>query len=239
MNENLPRFRLLEAEHIEFQQIAMKRPDLNRAEDVLNRVMIKDNIAVITLMEQIETGSKVLVSNAHLHWDPAYCDVKVIQTALLTDEIEKFSKQWTEKYSLQSKLPILMCGDYNSLPGSGPIEFLASGQLPSGHEDLQDFNYSPFTDNGLSHNLKLRSAYSHTDDIEFTNFTPNFKGLIDYIWYDTTSLIITGLLGGVDKRYTSRIVGFPNPHFPSDHIPLVINTRLKTATTKKTNFNKN
>ena len=227
------RFKLLEKQHIEFQQIAMQRPDLHRSEDVLNRVMIKDNIAVVVLLESKEDGSRVIIANAHLHWDPVYSDVKVIQTALLVDEVNISSNNWAKKYNHHSTLPVVFCGDFNSLPDSGVVEFLAKGSIPASHKELQNYNYQPFTDKCLRHSFNLKSAYSLVDDIEFTNFTPMFKGIIDYIWYDTSTLISTGLLGGVDKLYAAKSVGFPNPHHPSDHIPLVIALRIKQHSTQQ------
>ncbi len=228
------RFKLLEKQHIEFQQIAMQRPDLHRSEDVLNRVMIKDNIAVVVLLESKDDGNKVIIANAHLHWDPVFSDVKVIQTALLVDEVNRSSTNWSKKYNCISPIPVVFCGDFNSLPDSGVVEFLAKGSIPASHKELQNFNYQPFTDKCLEHPFNLKSAYSLVDDIEFTNFTPMFKGIIDYIWYDTSNLIATGLLNGVDKQYTAKSVGFPNPHHPSDHIPLVAALRIKQHSTQNT-----
>lgn len=219
------KYKMVEKQHIEFQQIAMQRPDLYRCEDVLNRVMIKDNVAIITLLESKETGSRVLVANCHLHWDPAYSDVKVIQTALLLDEVQKSNRLWAKKYNCI--IPNIISGDFNSLPGSGVVEFLSKGVIAPNHPELKDHNYQPFTDRGLSHSISLKSAYNLDDDIEFTNLTPMFKGIIDYIWYDSNLLATTGILGGVDRTYVAKIVGFPNPHHPSDHIPLVVSMRFK------------
>ncbi|KAJ3325959.1 Glucose-repressible alcohol dehydrogenase transcriptional effector [Boothiomyces sp. JEL0866] len=230
------KFKLLEKKLIEFQHVAMSRPDLRRSDDVLNRVMIKDNIALIILLESKETGAKILVANAHLHWDPAYSDVKVIQTALLVEEVEKLSNQWAKTHN--GTQSILICGDFNSLPDSGVVEFLKEGSISPEHGDLSSYNYHNFIERGLKHNLNLKSAYSYCEDIEFTNFTPMFKGIIDYIWYDTGSLITTGLLGGVDKSYAANTVGFPNPHHPSDHIPLIVSMRIKNSAniTRKVSF---
>jgi CCR4-NOT transcription complex subunit 6 len=239
INYSEHRFKHLETKNIEFQQIAMHRPDLHKSEDVLNRLMIKDNIAVIVLLENKENGNKLIVSNAHLHWDPLFSDVKVIQTALLIDEVQRCATSWAKQYNTTA-IPVLVSGDFNSLPDSGVVEFLSKGSISTTHKELQQYNYQPFTDRGLEHSLNLKSAYSLVDDIDFTNFTPLFKGIIDYIWYDTSALITTGLLGGVDKQYASTSVGFPNPHHPSDHIPLVVSMKFKAANNSqrhKVNFN--
>ena len=79
--------------------------------------------------------------------------------------------------------------------------------------------YGNYTTEGLTHRLKLRSAYSAIGELPFTNYTPGFKGVIDYIWYSANALNVTNLLGPVDEDYINKqVVGFPNAHFPSDHL---------------------
>ena len=63
------------------------------SEHMLNRVMTKDNIALAALLETKPTvweqsqlpadtesqHQQILVCTAHIHWDPEFCDVKLIQ----------------------------------------------------------------------------------------------------------------------------------------------------------------
>ncbi|KNC96818.1 uncharacterized protein SPPG_08019 [Spizellomyces punctatus DAOM BR117] len=230
------KFFLVEKHCIEFQQFAMQRPELRKAEDVFNRVMIKDNIAVVALLENKETHGRILTANAHLHWDPSYKDVKLVQTAMLMEELERLGNTWSRNAPKDAarnsqdvaRVPLLICGDFNSLPDSGVYEFLSSGRVPQDHEDFGTYTYGPYTSEGLQHKFALKSAYSHTGELEFTNFTPQFKGVIDYVWYSTNTLSVTGLLSSVDREYISRTVGFPNAHHPSDHLPLVVSLRVKS-----------
>jgi len=205
----------------------MQKPDLRKTEDAFNRVMIKDNIAVATLLEHKTSHQRLLIANAHLHWDPAYKDVKLIQTAMLMEEIERLSANLVGKAN-PHLLPIIIAGDFNSLPDSGVVEFLSHGSVPNSHEDLRNFSYGEYTSKGISHSLSLKSAYSHIDSIDFTNFTPAFKGVIDYIWYTTNNQTVCGMLSSVDRDYLRQCVGFPNAHHPSDHIPLVVSIKSKS-----------
>ncbi|EGF83374.1 hypothetical protein BATDEDRAFT_9186 [Batrachochytrium dendrobatidis JAM81] len=228
------KFRMLEKFNAEFQTIAMQRPDLRQSQDVLNRVMVKDNIAVMTYLEHIGSGDRLMIANAHLHWDPAYCDVKLIQTAMMIEEVERLLSVWQKTHRTEGKQPTvstIVCGDLNSLPQSGVVEFLSQGHVSADHDDIKAFNYEPYSNGGLTHKLSLKSAYSHVDVMDFTNFTPTFCGVIDYIWYTTNSLSVAGLLSHVDRDYVAKSVGFPNAHHPSDHIPLVVSLRPKQAPT--------
>ncbi|KAI8930201.1 Endonuclease/exonuclease/phosphatase [Entophlyctis helioformis] len=238
------KFKLLEKHNIEFQQVVTQRPELRQCEDVLNRVMVKDNIAVVTFLEHKTTGMRYMVVNAHLHWDPAYSDVKLIQTALMIEEMDRLMSVWLKVHPTDppNQVPaILLCGDLNSLPDSGVFEFLSRGQVSADHDDIRDFKYKPFTDGGLSHKHALKSAYAQIEDLGFTNFTPTFRGIIDYIWFSTNTFTVTGVLSHVDKEYVGRTVGFPNAHHPSDHIPLVASLRPRQPVApsgpRKVNFN--
>jgi len=44
-------------------------------------------------------------------------------------------------YSAQD-IPLLLCGDFNSLPKSGVFQFLAKGDISADHNDFKDFRTS-------------------------------------------------------------------------------------------------
>ncbi|ORY92940.1 Endonuclease/exonuclease/phosphatase [Leucosporidium creatinivorum] len=234
-------FALVEQQLIEFNQIAMRRPDFKKTEDMFNRVMTKDNIAVVTLLEHRKSGARLIIANAHLTWDHEFRDVKLVQVAMLMDELSKIANDFAKlparlnlgegydkapTYANGSKIPTIVCGDYNSVPDSGVYEFLSRGEIPSNHADFMSHVYGAYTSEGLSHKLALKSAYSHVGEIEFTNYTPGFQGVIDYIFY-SNSLSVNGLLGPVDDDYLKTVVGFPNAHWPSDHISLLAEFKIK------------
>ncbi|KAF7731767.1 Glucose-repressible alcohol dehydrogenase transcriptional effector [Apophysomyces ossiformis] len=230
------RFNVLENFLLEYNQKALQRPDFKKTEDIYNRVMPKDNIAVMTVLENKDTLARVLVANSHIHWDPSFADVKLVQVGMLMDELDKLAARHLSppasspngaKYSSTSKLPTVVCGDFNSVPDSGVYEFLSRGSIKQNHDDFGDHIYGSYTTEGLSHSLSLKSTYSHIGELAFTNYTPRFKGVLDYIWYTNNTIDVLSLLGPLDNEYTSKTVGFPNAHFPSDHIPLVAEFRFK------------
>ena len=58
----------------------------------------------------------------------------------------------------------------------------------------------------------------------FTNFTPPFSGVIDYIWVSDGS--VEAVLEGVSYPDAEAHVAMPSPHFPSDHISIAARIRL-------------
>jgi len=214
-------FSLVEQQLIEFNQVAMRRPDFKKTEDMFNRVMTRDNIAVVALLEHRTTGARLIVANAHITWAAEFRDVKLVQTAMMMDEIKKIADRFARlpprldltdapSYSNGSSIPTLVCGDFNSIPESGVYEFLSKGRLSHNHEDFMDHIYGNYTSDGLDHDLHLKSAYSNIGELPFTNYTPGFRDVIDYVWYTTDTLSVTGVLGEVDQAYLSKVVGFPN-----------------------------
>lgn len=257
LSNDLERYKLVEKRLIEFSTIAMQRQDFKKTDDMFNRVLGKDHIAVICLFENIQTGTRFIIANAHIHWDPAYRDVKVVQVALLVEEVERLANTFakypppildgstskadigegsdsgskdgvSESASLQSrqppiyhdgtKIPLIICGDFNSVPVSGVYEFLSNSTLSSDHPDFMSHTYGRYTSEGIRHRLGLKSAYAGLPDEEvpLTNYTPSFRGVIDYVFYSAANLAVNKVLGEVDKGYLEKVVGFPNAHFPSE-----------------------
>ncbi|PVU95672.1 hypothetical protein BB559_002641 [Furculomyces boomerangus] len=255
-------FTLIASHLLEFQPSALKRADFKKSEDFFNRFMTKDNICGFGVLKHkhIAGNPMLVVTNAHIHWDPEFTDVKMVQVAMLMEELGKVVETYVDpnfskvsgslsptsttkhpdsttsklgkndpKLSNVPKYGLLICGDFNSTPESGLYEFLSSSKLPKTHQDLSKLeSYSDYAENGLSHKFSLKSSYSAIGEMELTNFTPHFRGAIDYIWYSTNTLQPTGLLGPIDPEWLSQQVGFPNAHIPSDHIPLMAEFKFRS-----------
>ncbi|KAI8577796.1 hypothetical protein K450DRAFT_250045 [Umbelopsis ramanniana AG] len=237
------KFNLIEQQVLEYNQSSLKRDDFKKTADIYNRVMTKDNIAVMLMLENKHTHARILVVNTHLHWDPSFADVKLVQIGLLMEEAIKFAERHLQPtpesspeapvYESATQLPTIICGDFNSVPSSGVYEFLSRGSVKQDHEDFGNHAYGAYTTEGLTHDLNLRSAYSSLNELPFTNYTPGYKGVLDYIFPSANTFSVSGVLGPIDKEYISRQVGFPNPHFPSDHIPIMCELVLKTPAKEK------
>ncbi|KAJ2465075.1 Glucose-repressible alcohol dehydrogenase transcriptional effector, partial [Coemansia sp. RSA 2322] len=250
-------FKCVASHLLEFQQSALSRKDFRKCDDFFNRFMTKDNIVGFAVLKHCKLPGEptVFVANAHVHWDPEFTDVKMVQTAMLTEELATLAKKYggvapiasthhgesgSEAHRVQiqlqqqqkqfQKIAAIICGDYNSTPDSGLYEFLSRGRLDKEHEDLERLEpYADYKRNGLRHPFGLKSAYASVGELPLTNHTPTFAGTIDYIWYTTATLVPTGLLGEVDDEWTRQTVGFPNAHIPSDHIPIMAEFKWKPA----------
>ncbi|XP_024083030.1 CCR4-NOT transcription complex subunit 6 isoform X4 [Cimex lectularius] len=252
------KFTLIQEHLVEFNQLAMANSE--GSDDMLNRVMPKDNIGLAALLKTKEaawenlyfagprdcasiTEQALLVCTAHIHWDPEFCDVKLIQVMMLSHALKGVLDEASMHFRPNggaSPVQLLLCGDFNSLPDSGVIEFLSSGRVLSDHQDFKELPYKSVLQkisgcdkpNEFTHSFKLASAYSE-DIMPYTNYTFHFKGIIDYIFYSKQSMTPLGLLGplATDWLKENKVIGCPHPHIPSDHFPLLVELEMTPMTT--------
>ncbi|KAI5148630.1 CCR4-NOT transcription complex subunit 6 [Enteropsectra breve] len=198
-------FMLVETIQIDFQQILASDQRFSQNSDILARTAKKDNIALATVLLSTE-GEHVCAINAHLYWNPEYADVKLFQCILVLEEIEKLKTRYPGMH-------IIFVGDFNSLPDSSVYNLIT--KMKTDGKDFNLFDYGPYN-TGYKHSSLFKDAYIN-QELTFTNFTPTFKGIIDYIFY-SSELQICSVLSEIEDEYTQRTVGLPNIHFPSDHI---------------------
>jgi CCR4-NOT transcription complex subunit 6 len=169
-------------------------------------------------LENCYNYEQILLTNVHIHWNPVYKDVKLVQTIMMMEHIETLLKS----HEFIRKSPsVIICGDFNSTLDSGVYEFMSQGIVGLDHSCFNNLPYTTCFSSTPQHNLDLKDTHRKPFALPFTNFTATFTDIIDYIWYTEYQLKLTGVLGSVDKEYVKEEIGFPNEFYPSDHIPLM------------------
>ena len=264
---------LLDKQVVEFASIAINRPDMKGKADVFNRIMPKDNIAVICFFESRATGARMIMANLHLTWDAHFSDVKLVQTGIMMEFLTKVAdkyQRWpalkdkkqlvftsagtdedgqdipapppvepgpSKEYGDKTDIPLLICGDFNSTTDSSVYDLLNAGHVSERLSELSSHEYGNFSKQGIHHPFSLRDAYAPlhgtADELPFTNYTPGFADVIDYIWYSTNTLEVVSLLGPPDAEHLKRVPAFPNYHFPADHIQIMAEFLVKGRKEKK------
>lgn len=206
--------------------------------------MTRDNIALLARLEMLDVVGvnqqllpnghhpEIVIGNVHIHWDPTFKDVKLVQAIMLAEEVEKFLGLGNSngKANNQGNKGLVLCGDFNSLPESGVLQFLTGGGIGPRHADFMQHTYEPYSTEGAKHRLQLSNAFDGLMEgglLPVTNFTPGFSGVIDHILYRPGSLALTGVLGGIPAGYLKQLVGFPTQHQPSDHLSLMAEFRVE------------
>jgi mRNA deadenylase 3'-5' endonuclease subunit Ccr4 len=218
----MDRFDLWESKWIKFSDYAKSLPSR----------FYKDNIALNVILSFKNSNQRLCIANIHIHANPNNNDVKLFQVYYLLKELESPVQK-------NCGIPLVICGDFNSIPGNAVHSLLTEGYVHSDHEDLNCGSYGELQPAEMfQHTLPLVSAYSsyfqcdleqaeiarkmndHTRVPHFTNFSSDFRGTLDYILYSRTNLKVVSLLElmGEDEVENGAL---PSPNCPSDHIALV------------------
>ncbi|XP_023814677.1 CCR4-NOT transcription complex subunit 6-like isoform X2 [Oryzias latipes] len=121
----------------------------------------------------------------------------------------------------------------------GVVEYLSNGGVAENHKDFKELRYNECltnfncngkngnSDGSITHSFQLKSAYD-SSLMPYTNYTYDFKGVIDYIFFSRTHMSVLGLLGPLDNHWLmdNNIIGCPHPHIPSDHFSLLAQLEL-------------
>ena len=252
------KFHLVESYSIEFNELAQRQATqvlgLNpRSEEgvaFLNRLS-KDNVAQLVVLEVIPASSstsrgsntnreitQICVANTHLYSNKDFPDVKLWQTWQLLQELESFVM------SRGTNLPLVICGDFNSTPDTAVYDLLSRQSVHPGHPDVNISTSDDNNGNGnnsilpdpmnITHSFQLGSAYQTVlgEEPWVTNFTLNFKGVLDYIWYSAQNLRpLSAALIPDEGQLTKHGQALPSTEYSSDHIMLISDLQvIGTAT---------
>jgi hypothetical protein len=187
----------------------------------------KNNIENNNKNEQNNNQKSVAIVNTHLFWDPLSPDIKLWQSLQLCQYIQRY-------YPTTSTVPVIICGDLNSLPSSHVYNFLLFQKVTSNFRNEIDnmYNVLPQQRNYIKHNLKLQSAYSSILGYEpvYTNWSDKFKGTLDYILYSSSSSSL---------QCTHVLLGYPNGDY-NNNVNINNNPDVdNTNNTNNTNNNNN
>ncbi|KAK3033898.1 hypothetical protein RJ639_033533 [Escallonia herrerae] len=191
--------------------------------------LMKDNIALVAILEEVETGT--------VH-DTLKSRICVVVNFIKGLEI-----------ITHSQIPLLICGDLNSLPGSDPHRFVLAGKVTPVHNKSTD-PLGIYKHLKLYHSMLLASAYTslfqlrrdeehqqkkmdqETREPQFTNLRAGFSGTLDYIFYTEHWLKVDGLLELLDYESLGG-AALPSLIWSSDHIALMASFKFKPGFWKR------
>jgi len=232
------RFKRVDKHVIDYDKLSSNELQNNSEQDQTGlQRLSKGNIAVAVILEDLHIkathssqaqsasgGHMLCVINTHILADPGFADVKLWQANMLLRSLEQTCKH----------MPMLLCGDFNSMPESAVYELLRTGSVRSDHEDLKVDPCGLLQKTTFRHNLRIGTSYETCNgrEAEYTNYTEDFKGTLDYIWYSSDDLVVLAISQVDDEGQLSQETALPSSTRPSDHVSLV-------ATFKYRDNNKN
>lgn len=205
--------------------------------------MKRDCVGIMSAFRVPHASDKLIVLvNTHLYWDPDWIDVKLAQAKYLVSRVLEFQGMLTKEF--QFTPPVIICGDFNSMPGDQVYNFLTSGMVNETLRSDRSTEMQIFGDGQQSNTLSqpsmskipettlkdtvasrcslpLCSLYGSVQgEPAFTNCTPEFTGTLDYIFFSPYHLKPVSLLELPSPSSLDVMGGLPNYSHPSDHLPV-------------------
>ncbi|KAG7800443.1 hypothetical protein KL944_004016 [Ogataea haglerorum] len=231
---NSNKFDLLNYEPVEYSEHFQNPQYFTPTEDLRERAMSRNTVALIATMRHKKTGTIIFVTNTHLYWSPEFPDVKVLQTYLLARLLRRTMRNYYKVNDYQLKeimrngeANALLVGDFNSTPDSMVYEFLQTGSLNIAKDTRFNYDYGELDGAILRTGLLgFESQYKSlvsSSEFQRREHSQPFKRFIDYIWVNKYSknLIPIRVLGDINIEHLDRFSWFPNESYPSDHLPML------------------
>lgn len=212
--------------YAEFSHI---RKAVEANEKLKKRFLDRHTVIQITLLQSKKSPDNYLiVANTHLYFAPDADHIRLLQASMCIKYLEYVKKIYTKKLINElgvdnPKVSAIFCGDMNSSPDCGLYTLATKGKVG---EDLIDWKSNKEEEvKGLTveTNLSFNSAY---ENIEYTNYTPDFNGCLDYIYYERDGLRCDSIVPLPDHDEVIATGGIPSHQFPSDHLALIANLRF-------------
>lgn len=226
------RFKRVDKHVIDYDKLSSNELAANKENEAGLQRLSKGNIAVAVILEDLQIkatsssqasgdsgGHLLCVINTHILADPGFTDVKLWQANMLLRSLEQTCKH----------MPMLLCGDFNSMPDSAVYELLRANSVRSDHEDLKVDPCGLIKRTNFGHNLTLGSSYEtcNIQEADYTNYTEDFKGTLDYIWYTSDSLVVLAISQVDDESQLCQETALPSSTKPSDHVSLVATFKFR------------
>ncbi|KNH07770.1 hypothetical protein XU18_1580 [Perkinsela sp. CCAP 1560/4] len=185
----------------------------------------------------------ILVANTHLFWHPSAKHMRLIQAHMLISTLDALRRE---------KCPdaeIVLCGDLNSMPNGGVYDLLSRGVIDSTHSDWKDcviYNQERINERAVDLAMLIGLPTEYENDVNFgftlsgiqlidscahwtsdvhTNYTPNFKSRLDYIFHSKNVACIRTLRNPSVEELGAELA-IPSSKFPSDHVAVVADLEL-------------
>jgi mRNA deadenylase 3'-5' endonuclease subunit Ccr4 len=101
------------------------------------------NVALIAALQECSTTTagaaprQLVIADAHLFWNPARPDIKLLQATVLCQAVERFRAALIQqqRQQQQQQPAVIICGDMNSLPGSAVYRLFTEGAASVDDDD--------------------------------------------------------------------------------------------------------
>ena len=128
------------------------------------------------------------------------------------------------RISESHKIPVIFCGDFNIIPSSNIYRAITTGLFIDNFEKSDQLIEPLLAIPSDYTKYPLTSTYKYIfkQEPRYTNYTPQFKNTLDYIFVNDKCKVI----GQLKEVNLDKITRIPNSEYPSDHLMQMCLIRL-------------
>ncbi|XP_046829333.1 2',5'-phosphodiesterase 12 isoform X2 [Vespa crabro] len=173
-------------------------------------------VQVLALRARERLSDILVIANTHLYFHPDADHIRLLQAYYILLYIENFTEKIKQEHP-QSNVSILLCGDFNSVPECGIYQLMTENYIPENYKDWSSNLEETVKDVSLTYNIRFASACGTPI---YTNYTPEFAGCLDYIFYEKNKFEVEQIIPMPSNEELTIHIGLPSIVLPSDHISL-------------------
>ncbi|XP_033228631.1 2',5'-phosphodiesterase 12 [Belonocnema kinseyi] len=193
-------------------------------EKTKTRFMERNTAVQATTLKSKDNPSEILVvGNTHLYFHPNADHIRLLQGFYVVTYISDVARRTKEEHP-DCNVSIILCGDFNSVPECGIYRLMTSKFVPDDFIDWNSFPEEAVTGVSLSQDITFASACGTP---EYTNYTADFSGCLDYIYYERDQLEVRQVIPMPTTEELALYEAIPSVVFPSDHLSLCADLKWK------------
>nr|CAH7744283.1 unnamed protein product [Callosobruchus chinensis] len=218
------RYKLLKSLHLVYRE-EVKKKHYSYIFKYLkkNKKLSDDFLKQYTSLQVVILESRthiLIVGNTHLYYHPNANAIRILQANMATAHLDHLKNKFHRLY--KKDVDVIFCGDFNSDHSKSLYPYMIEGRIHPRHADCLEVD--PNGSLLLSHNFNFISACGAP---LYTNYTPDYKGCLDYIFVEDNKVNIKQVIPLPDETELSQYDGLPNKYYPSDHVSLAVDLSFK------------
>jgi CCR4-NOT transcription complex subunit 6 len=209
------RFRLIETGSLNFLKLVKKHLKETNQTEFSERMIGRSFGGLWMHLYDTQLNTYFYISSIHFMSDPKYPDIKNLQGYLMLKELNKLTNN--------NKIPLIICGDFNSTPDSVVYNSITTGKSSNLFDtdvDNREIELSrPFIETPeIYTKYPLTSAYKKIFGVEQENsfYVANFRHTLDYTFVNDKVTVLAALKQ-LDKDKLKEFEQLPTKQIPSDH----------------------
>ncbi|XP_056632626.1 2',5'-phosphodiesterase 12 isoform X1 [Diorhabda sublineata] len=217
------KFSLVESHRFVFSEHISKDPifsdiweQIAKNENLAKRILDRSTTMQVNVLDVSNREEMLVVANTHLYFHPDADHIRLLHGGLAIRYLEHFINNLKEKTS--KRVSLIFCGDFNSVPECGIFKLYTEGEVPKNFIDYHSNKDEVVTEVELKQPFVLASACGTPN---YTNYTAQFQGCLDYIFYEKTNFEVTQVVPLPSHEEVTANTALPSFVFPSDHIALI------------------